>query len=256
MKDPRILVVADDEEYLGHLTRFIGTRFPRATIDRAESAEEAFARMEDAAYDMIISDHRLTESDGIDVLIHARDAQPRAVRVLITGNSDLDMAVRAIKGGHVHTFLEKPVHGDVLVAALEKALATRATIHEHPTRGDILLVEDDPEIRRLVVSYFGLVMPEVHVEAVPTGREGLISIAKHRVDVILADYHLPDMTGTEFLAEAQHEAPLARTAIITGSPPHDLANDTQRGRIADRLFIKPIDMDSFARTVQHLLPKR
>lgn len=256
MNDPRILVVDDDEEFLGYLTRFLGTRFPRATIDRAESAEKALARMKEIPYDIIISDYRLTGSDGIDVLTQAHDVQPRAARVLITGYADLDMAVRAINEGHVHTFLEKPVHSDVLVAALEKALAARGTIHEDPTHGDILLVEDDPEIRRLVVSYFGLVMPDVHVEAVPTGREGLISIAKHRVDVILADYHLPDMTGAEFLTEARHEAPMARTAIITGTPPRGLAHETQRDHIADRLFIKPVDMNSFARAVQHLLPKR
>lgn len=255
MSAARILLVDDDPDLLAFLARFLRDRMPGAVVATAEDVPRARELVASSRFDLVVSDYRIGDADGIDFLAGVRAARPEAMRVLMTGFAETAMALRAINEGHVHAFLQKPLNGDILVAALEKTLRSRAPERGGPPHGEILLVEDDPEIRQLVVSYFGLVMPEVHVDAVPTGEEGMVIMRKHHVDVILADYHLPDMTGSEFLSRAKDVAPDARTAIITGTPPRDLATDAQRAHIADRLFIKPMEMGAFARAVRHLLPR-
>lgn len=255
VRAPRVLLVDDEADFVRFLARFVAERFPDALIQTATGPSEALRALSEGAFDLVVCDHALSRGgeDGITLLTRVAEIQPEAGRVLLTGFADLEIALRAINEGHVHAFLEKPLHGDVVVAAFERVLAEPRTATSEP-HGEILLVEDDPDLRRLVVRYFGIAMPGVHVDAVPTAREGLEHVATRHVDVILADYHLPDMTGSQFLRKARRDAPDARTAIITGSPPRGLSDDV-RSHVADRLFIKPMEMGAFARAVRHLLPE-
>lgn len=249
-----LLLVDDDEDVREHIARFLAQRRPSQRVLTAADAREAIAILEAQAVDIVLSDQRMAGRDGVSLLQEVRARWPRTTRIVMTAYADVVMALRAINEGHVHAFLEKPIHGDVLLAAIDSAVHRRG-LPGAPPGGEVLLVEDDADIRRTVVSYFGLVMPDVRVDAVPSAGEGIRFLATHRVDVILADYHLPDMTGVQFLARAQESAPNARSIIISGAPPAGLAAEAQPGHIADRLFIKPMDMAAFARAVRHLLPR-
>lgn len=250
----RVLVIEDDADLRALIVRHLRQGLSGATIEEAPDLENARRMLARTRYTHVLSDNHLPDGEGLDLLARLWEERPETARLLLTAFADLDVATRAINEGKVHAFLEKPVHGEVLVGAIMNAARSTGHVsHEASPHGDVLLVDDDPEIRRVVVSYFRLALPDVHLDVAKDAREGLALVAAHPPDVILADLHLPDMSGADFLARAREGAPRARTAMITGDPDPGLA--TREARVADRLFIKPMDMRAFARAVQHLLPK-
>lgn len=250
----RILVVEDDADVRAYIVTFLRARMLEAHVEGAPEAQSALDILEREPFDLVLSDQRMPGMDGVTFLGKVSERWPHMARIMITGYPELETVLRAVNEGRVHAFLDKPVHGDVLLAAIQGALERRGA-PDAPPEGEVVLVEDDREVCRLVESYFGLVMPEVRLVSFPNGRDAIQFMSTHHVDVILADYHLPDMTGEELIERAHAEAPAARSVIITGAPPPGFAGRAQREHLADRLFIKPMDMNAFARAVRHLLPR-
>jgi adenylate cyclase len=75
----------------------------------------------------VVSDFSLgTSADGLDLLQTVRVLWPDTVRFLVTGNTDVQVAIRALNEGAVHRYFLKPWDDDKLVSSLEIALRTRA----------------------------------------------------------------------------------------------------------------------------------
>ena len=115
-----VLVVDDDRILLSALERDLRARgltvLPAPTTERA--LELARARRPDCALvDLCIGDE-----SGIDLLRELRSEQPELLVVLLTGHGVVQNVVDAFHGGAVD-FLQKPVGGQQLVTALERALA-------------------------------------------------------------------------------------------------------------------------------------
>ena len=66
---------------------------------------------------------------------------------------------------------------------------------------NILVIEDDPDVRRVIVECLGLIGHSV-TEA-PNGAEGLAAIANRKPDLLVVDYAMPDMTGAEVISKAR-----------------------------------------------------
>ena len=69
-----------------------------------------------------MSDMRMPVMDGAAVLAQARSARPDTVRILLTGQADLEDAVAAVNNGNIFRFLLKPCPRPVLVQALSDAV--------------------------------------------------------------------------------------------------------------------------------------
>ncbi len=96
-------------------------------IVEASSPREAKALLKAHSFDALISDFNLdADSDGLDLLQHARVAHPEVVRFLVTGNRDVDVAARAVNEGAVHRYFLKPWDDDKLRSALVLVLRTRS----------------------------------------------------------------------------------------------------------------------------------
>lgn len=79
---------------------------------------------------VVLSDIRMPGRDGFHLLEHARKADPDLPVILLTGEGDIPMAVRAMGEG-AFDFLEKPCAPDTLAAVLERALKTRTLVLEN-----------------------------------------------------------------------------------------------------------------------------
>ena len=79
---------------------------------------------------VILSDIRMPGRDGFHLLDYAREADPDLPVILLTGEGDIPMAVRAMAAG-AFDFLEKPCAPGDLVAVIERALRTRALVLEN-----------------------------------------------------------------------------------------------------------------------------
>jgi signal transduction histidine kinase len=111
MKPARILVVDDDDHVRDALVDELGTTY---TVEAVGSGTEAFDALATQQYDVIISDLKMPDHDGIEVLEFARDHQQDAVRVLLTGYLD-ERAQRALMSPDAPYKVGKPWHDEIEV---------------------------------------------------------------------------------------------------------------------------------------------
>jgi FixJ family two-component response regulator len=118
--EPRILCVDDEPRVLDGMRRTLGMNFE---IHTAEGGDQALAMLaSEEPFAVTISDMRMPGMDGATYLERAAEVDPDMVRMLLTGQSDMQAAVRAVNQGRIFRFLTKPCDADVLHRAVEDAL--------------------------------------------------------------------------------------------------------------------------------------
>ena len=120
MSKPRILCVDDEPNVVEGLQRILRKRFDVSTATSGESALEKVALGEKFA--VVVSDMRMPVMNGATLLAQFRKRAPDTVRVLLTGQTDLDAAILAVNEGHLFRFLTKPCGPEALSMALDAAV--------------------------------------------------------------------------------------------------------------------------------------
>ncbi len=120
---PSILIVDDDLALLHALSRSILLRIPAAQVDTTASPHEALRLLQKRQYDVIVSDIKMPEMDGLELLGQIQQRQPEIPIILITGQGEHDVAIRALRGG-AYDYIQKPIERDVFFAALHRAIQT------------------------------------------------------------------------------------------------------------------------------------
>jgi DNA-binding NtrC family response regulator len=116
---PRVLLVEDDESL--RLTQALYLEREGFVTHAVGSFQEAHQRLSDSPYDLVVTDLRLGEASGLDVLADVRNLQSEAEVLVITGYGSVETAVAAMKEG-AYDYLTKPVDPEHLVRMLRKAL--------------------------------------------------------------------------------------------------------------------------------------
>jgi response regulator RpfG family c-di-GMP phosphodiesterase len=117
--DKRVLCVDDEPNVLDGLRRTLRGQYRVTTAVGGAAGLEAIER--DGPFAVVISDLRMPEMDGVAFLSRVRQLSPDTVRVLLTGQADLDAAIAAVNEGHIFRFLSKPCPQPVLYRALAAA---------------------------------------------------------------------------------------------------------------------------------------
>ncbi len=112
----RILFL-DDEEMIRDLFREIFGIIHDLTL--IGSAEEALEVCKDKSFDLIITDVRLPKMSGIDFISRLRDKEINTPFIVITGNQDIEISIRALRLGAVDFFI-KPFRMDAIRHSLQK----------------------------------------------------------------------------------------------------------------------------------------
>ncbi len=116
------ILVCDDEPEVRAAMRRTLHGF---TVTTVESMADALAELKQRPYDAVVSDFNLSATcDGLELLQMVRMLYPNSVRFLVTGNTDLQVAIRAVNEGAVHRFFLKPWDDDQLVASMQIQLRT------------------------------------------------------------------------------------------------------------------------------------
>ncbi len=119
----RILIVDDEEFVLNALERSL--RLDGHDVVKYQDPVQAIEFLKEQEVDVIISDHLMPQMKGLDFLREAKALRPEAVRILLTGHADLQLALRAINEGEVYRFFTKPWDDETLRLDVRLAVENR-----------------------------------------------------------------------------------------------------------------------------------
>ncbi|EOC1426648.1 two-component system response regulator GlrR [Cronobacter dublinensis] len=186
-KPARLLLVDDDPGLL----KLLGLRLASEgfTVETAESGHDGLRILGREKIDLVISDLRMDEMDGMQLFAEIQKLQPGMPVVILTAHGSIPDAVAATQQG-VFSFLTKPVDKDALYKAIDDALAHAAPAGDEQWRESI--VTRSPAMLRLLEQAHMVAQSDVSV--LINGQSG---------------------TGKEILAQAIHNAsPRAKNAFI------------------------------------------
>jgi response regulator RpfG family c-di-GMP phosphodiesterase len=125
-----VLLVDDEENILRSLQRLLmDEEFEIELATSGEAALEKLRNLENVG--LIVSDQRMPGMNGAEFLGRSQEIAPHAVRILLTGYSDISATIAAINQGGASRYLSKPWNDDELVQVIRDAVRQYALIAEN-----------------------------------------------------------------------------------------------------------------------------
>ena len=115
----RILVVDDEENMVHFLTKLL--RAEGFVVEGTGTGEAALDRLRDAPFELVLTDLKLPDTDGIEILKAARELHPETVVVLITAHGTIESAIEAMRAG-AYDYVTKPFRASEILQVVNKAL--------------------------------------------------------------------------------------------------------------------------------------
>ena len=199
-----ILIVEDDITFSLMLTTWLGKK--GFVVRSSSSVSDAKRRLGEEAFDLVISDLRLPDSDGIDLLKWLKNTHPSLPLIMMTSYAEIQTAVQAMKLGAAD-YNAKPLNPDELLGKIkelvyvEEKAPARVPVSSAPD----LYIEGQSQAARQLYEHVRLVAP-TDMSVLVTGASG---------------------TGKEYIARRIHEqsnrskAPFV--AVDCGAIPKELA---------------------------------
>ena len=131
----RVLFVDDEPNILQGLQRLLRPMRREWDMSFALGPHEAIAMFDQAPFDVVVSDMRMPDMSGAELLSRIRDSHPSVARIILSGHSQMESAVHSV--GIAHQFLAKPCDAETLRETILRVLALRSLLH-------------DPNLTRLV----------------------------------------------------------------------------------------------------------
>jgi len=115
-----LLVVDDEPDVCDSVHDLLRREF---RVLKARSAAEGCQLMQDHEVHIVMTDQRMPQITGVELLSKIRLRNHKAVRMLFTGYADLEAVIAAINQGHIFQFLKKPWRPEELESAVREAAA-------------------------------------------------------------------------------------------------------------------------------------
>ena len=97
-------------------------------VEEASSGVEALQKMEQSEFHLVLSDMQMPEMNGAEFLAQVRERWPKVMRLMLTGTSDLKVAIAAINEGEIYRYLTKPWNDDEVISTVKSALERFALV--------------------------------------------------------------------------------------------------------------------------------
>jgi HD-like signal output (HDOD) protein len=161
----RILFVDDDPNVLTGLRNVLRGRRREWDMVFAIGPEEALAKLAESSFDVVISDMRMPRMDGATLLTKVKALQPRAVRMILSGQTELESVLKSVFIAHM--FLSKPCDPDLLQRVVDRACRLQAILNSDELRATAGKVEMLPSAPKTYVALNeALMAPNCSVVAV------------------------------------------------------------------------------------------
>ena len=199
-----ILIVEDDITFSLMLTTWLGKK--GFVVRSSSSVSDAKRRLGEEAFDLVISDLRLPDSDGIDLLKWLKSTHSSLPLIMMTSYAEIQTAVQAMKLGAAD-YIAKPLNPDELLGKIKELVCVeeKAPARVPVSSAPDLYIEGQSQAARQLYEHVRLVAP-TDMSVLVTGASG---------------------TGKEYIARRIHEqsnrskAPFV--AVDCGAIPKELA---------------------------------
>jgi two-component system, probable response regulator PhcQ len=124
------VAIIDDEAPIRKALRRILKYEPYHVVDFGKP-EEAMEYVRSNPVSLVISDHTMPGMLGMDLLRTVRLVKPNTIRMILTGNANLEMALKAINEGAIYRFLTKPWDNDELLVSIRLGIRQYETEAEN-----------------------------------------------------------------------------------------------------------------------------
>ena len=159
----RLLIVDDEPDLLKGLQRTLAYEFKELEILTASQSPEALYQVQREAIDVILTDIRMPDLDGLELLQRLLKIDPRLTVIMMTAYGSIEVAVEAMKRG-AYDFVTKPFDKEVLLRTIRKALERNSLIRENLSlqqrAGEKAalanLVGQSPPIRQLLETIYAI----------------------------------------------------------------------------------------------------
>lgn len=123
-----ILLVDDEEDNLALLYRTLRGSY---NLDKTTSPLKALEMLKEKTYELVISDHKMPEMDGVEFLKHVQVGYPPTMRILLTAYSDANILIDAINYAKIYRYVKKPFNPDELQLIVSSALEYYQLKHDN-----------------------------------------------------------------------------------------------------------------------------
>src|SRR5438105_2681004 len=113
-----LLIVDDEPDVCDSVHDLLRREF---RVLKAHGADEGYRIMQEEEVHIVMSDQRMPQITGIELLTKLKARHPHAIRLLFTGFADLESIIAAINQGHIFQFLKKPWQPEELLDAVRQA---------------------------------------------------------------------------------------------------------------------------------------
>jgi two-component system probable response regulator PhcQ len=164
MEKSKLLLVDDEPNLTSALVRSLDRQ--QFQIFTADSAQQGLMILAGNDIDVVVSDERMPGMTGSQFLSEVRKQWPNTIRMILSGQADLEAAVRAINEGEVYRFLLKPCHPKDLQMTILQGLQhkklvaqSRRLLMEHQKTQNLLdeLEKANPGITKIEVDEDGAI---------------------------------------------------------------------------------------------------
>jgi len=151
----QVLFVDDDLMILEGLKRMLRGLRSEWDMTFVNCGSEALEKMSAGAFDVIVTDMRMPEINGAQLLDEVKNRYPHIVRVILSGQSDNEMAMQTVKSAH--QYLAKPCDADALKSVISRAFALRDLLVQEGLKRLLSQMESLPSLPSLYTQVVELI---------------------------------------------------------------------------------------------------
>ncbi|MBX7232004.1 MAG: hybrid sensor histidine kinase/response regulator [Bdellovibrionales bacterium] len=122
-----LLIVDDETHIVDALERLLRKKY---NIFKATNGLEALNLLKVQPISLIISDQKMPQMSGVEFLSRSMETQPEALRILLTGYSDIESVIEAVNSGQIYKYITKPWDPYDLEISVDKAIERYELWHE------------------------------------------------------------------------------------------------------------------------------
>ena len=247
---PRVLFVDDEPRVLTSMRMLFRDHYE---LFFAEGGQQALDLLKTTRVDVIVSDQRMPNMTGIELLHAAREINPHAMRILLTGYSDLKAVIGSVNEAEIFRFVNKPWSNEVLSSTVANAAvaarASAATLVQQPKPSSspasatgapspgVLVLDDDPATPARIQAILG---NDFRVFGASTMDEAVAQLERQHIGVVISDTRVQDHPVVTLIGTLKQHHPELVSVILTARADAGAAIDLiNQGQIY-RLITKPI----------------